>query len=121
MFVEVSGKDDQRIERRRWFTSSRADLYLWQNASGDIESFEYCYRNEFGEKSVRWHYDSGFEFADIDDGEATPLKNNTPICIANNSPDWGYLLRLFYKESSTADAEPFQFVFYKLLTEVFGS
>lgn len=111
-----AGKGD-----RRWFTSARADLYVWQNSAGGIESFEYCYRSGYGEYSVRWHPRRGFEHACIDDGEASPFDNRTPISVGTHGPDWDLLVKHFRSEAQAVDVSVYRFILHKMLHGAFAA
>ena len=110
----VTERQPQPAERR-WFTSEHADLYIWQDPSGSISGFEYCYRTGAREYSLRWNMRRGIEYAVIDDGESVPLRNNSPIAIMIDKPDWDLLLQHFRAESRSVDTGLYQFVLHKML------
>ncbi|MBN1378301.1 MAG: hypothetical protein JXA04_03615 [Gammaproteobacteria bacterium] len=121
MLEEVLINSKPEPDERRWFSSARADLYVWWNKSGDIDRFEYCHKIGPAEYSLRWHTHSGIEYALVDDGEATPLKNNTPIAVMSGEPDWDDVLAHFRREGQTIDAYLYRFVLHKLLKAAFAA
>ena len=115
MLKEIVTERKTQPAERRWFNSEHADLYIWQDPSGSINGFEYCYRIGGGEYSLRWNTRRGIEYALIDDGESMPLKNNSPIARMNGKPDWDQLLQHFRAESQSVDTGLYHFVLHKLL------
>lgn len=113
MLREIPGQNVQQ-QGRRWFASPDADLYVWENRQGDIESFEYCYRVRSSEFSLRWHFTRGFEHAQVDAGELSPFKNNTPINIAATGPDWGQVAKHFRLQGIMLEAALYRFILHKL-------
>jgi hypothetical protein len=59
---------------------------------------------------LRWNARSGVEYALVDDGETTPLKNRSPIAVMNGGPDWDQLLRHFRREGRSIEADLYRFV-----------
>jgi hypothetical protein len=58
--------------------------------------------------------DGGFSHHRIDDGEASPAKNRTPILVDGGTPVRDDVLRLFVKEAQEIDAWIRDFVVEKL-------
>ncbi|MDX1434540.1 MAG: hypothetical protein R3286_19010 [Gammaproteobacteria bacterium] len=73
---------------RRWFSCAAADLYLWYE-DDDCIAFEFCYGKPHDERSLRWRRDGATIHARIDDGEASPLENRTPIAVPGKADEAG--------------------------------
>lgn len=100
---------------RRWFTAAAADLYVWGGDSGPVSAFEYCYRFGGAEYSLRWDSERGFEFGGIDDGEAGPLKNRSPIRTGGGAPPWGLIARHFRRHARGLEPAIFDFILARLV------
>lgn len=72
--------------RRRWFTSPRADLYVWEDDDG-IAALELCYGKPHDEHALGWSRQAGFRHARIDDGEGSAFEHRTPIAVAGGHYD----------------------------------
>lgn len=84
MLREVTSTGYRPHERqRRWFRSETADLYVWSENGLSTTAFEYCYRDLYKEHRLHWDANSGFRYASIDDGEQSPLRNDTPLVVPN--------------------------------------
>ena len=71
----------------RWFNSPVADLYVWEHKAGGIQAFEFCYNKPQDEHALRWADGQGLWHTGIDDGEASPWRNETPIAVADGAFD----------------------------------
>ena len=68
-----------RTSRRHWFQNEYFDLFIWQNDNQKITCFQLCYDCLRNERVILWDYKSGFRHYTVDDGEALPFKNMSPI------------------------------------------
>jgi hypothetical protein len=68
--------------KRRWFSDEEMDLIVWYGDDGAISGFELCYDKSKAERAVSWKRGGKPHSFVVDDGEATPLKNRTPILEA---------------------------------------
>lgn len=67
---------------RRWFTSHDLDLIVWENAGGQLSSFQLCYSKGVRSHALTWHANGGFTHRVIDDGETGgPCYKATPILL----------------------------------------
>jgi len=55
--------------RRRWFHDEYFDLFVWQDAGGEITSFQLCYGIDSSERALVWRKTGGF-FHDGEQGDA---------------------------------------------------
>jgi len=91
---------------RRWFTDDDFDLYIWyaDRTAKSITGFQLCYQKKNKQKALTWNRGKGFLHTAIDDGESTPLKNRTPILVADGTFRKNEVLRGF--RSAAAAIEP---------------
>lgn len=107
-------------EDRRWFRSRSADLYIWPSRQGSfpVRAFEYCYRDLYKEHYLSWDKRGGFRYARIDDGETSPLTNDTPLVVPNGDADTAFAARHFRVEGVAIDREIYQFILHKLYEQL---
>ena len=94
---------------RRWFTCRSADLYVW-GEDRCIDSFEFCYDKPRDEHSLRWSEVGGFQHMRIDDGESTPLANETPIAVPDGRFDLTDIAFRFEAVGAGIDPTVYRFV-----------
>jgi hypothetical protein len=112
-----------REARCRWFRSERADLYVWPAKDGPGEvmgAFEYCYRNLQREYRLSWDRPNGVRFARVDDGESSPLRNDSPLVIPGEAPDVATAARHFREEGLGMDPQIYRFILNVLYEQVGG-
>jgi multidrug transporter EmrE-like cation transporter len=102
VLTEVAASQLPGEPRRRWFTDSDFDLIVWFTPAGTICSFQLCYDRRRRERALTWTQDGGFSHDRIDDGEASPAKNRTPILVDGGSSVPDDILRRFITEAVTA-------------------
>ena len=67
--------------RRRWFRDDYFDIFTWQNVQGDVVGFQLCYDLPTYERVLSWRVAKGYSHHRVDGGEASPIKNRTPIML----------------------------------------
>ena len=72
-------RQDDPNRRKRWFQDNYFDLFTWQSPTDEIVAFQLCYDRKGNERVVSWDSRQGFEHSCIDDGEAVPHRNMTPV------------------------------------------
>ncbi|MBF0427033.1 MAG: hypothetical protein HQL66_14560 [Magnetococcales bacterium] len=80
----VSGQrqEEGRSLRRRWFQGEGCDLFVWGEDTGDVVAFQLAWEHEGRERVVAWRRATGrFDVGAVDDGEANPERNHTPLLI----------------------------------------
>lgn len=98
-------KQERGRGRRRWFESERLEVVIWLDAADRVTGFQLCYDLGEGERALTWREDSGFAHARVDTGDATPLKNETPILEPDDEVPWSELGRRFEAESASLEPE----------------
>ena len=88
--------------RRRWFRDDYFDLFTWQKVDGPdggIVGFQLCYDLPAYERVLSWRDAKGYSHHRVDGGEASPLKNMTPIMTLDGQMPLSTVLMEFDKRS----------------------
>lgn len=85
--------------RRRWFTDDFFDIFVWFHKDTTITGFQLCYDKQVKERALTWVRGRGFRHDLIDDGEATPTKNRSPILVRDGEFPASEVLVLFITSS----------------------
>jgi hypothetical protein len=84
MLQEIRGvRQDDASRERHWFQDDFFDLFVWTDGAGAVVAFQLGYDRAREERMLAWSQDQGFLHRRVDDGEATPLKNMSPMLIAD--------------------------------------
>ena len=98
---------------RRWFTCPSCDLFVWTDDDG-VCRFEFCYDKSKDEHSFTWDRASGIQHNEIDDGEANPLRNDTPIAVPDGTFEGDVLADRFEAVAGEVDTDIARFVAHTL-------
>jgi len=96
-------KQELGAGRRRWFESDNLDVIVWLGPSGAVDGFQLCYDLGRGAFAVTWRAGLGFAHDEIDEGDATPLKNESPVLRPAGAAPWREILTLFEARSGTLE------------------
>jgi hypothetical protein len=96
--------------RRRWFDGGHYELVVWYRPDGRFAGFQILYRLEQVEHALTWRENGGFQHTRVDSGTNSPLKNLTPILLANGSIPWPQVLREFDENGAALEPELRTFV-----------
>jgi hypothetical protein len=63
MLREIRGIEQRNPQhKRRWFQDDYFDLFVWQDAAGDVQRFQLCYeRDSRRERALEWLRGRGFQ------------------------------------------------------------
>lgn len=63
MLREIRGIEQRNPQHtKRWFQDDYFDLYVWQDAAGDVQRFQLCYeRDSRRERALEWQRGRGFQ------------------------------------------------------------
>lgn len=100
--------------RRRWFQDGYFDLFLWQTASGAIDSLQLCYDIQRKERALLWSQVQGFFHDGVDTGEDSPLADRTPVFVPDGAFQWSDVRTRFREASADLPAEVREFVLDKI-------
>lgn len=97
---------------RRWFTDRDFDLFVWyeDETREKILGFQLCYNKQGAQKALTWYRDRGYLHTAIDDGESSPLKNRTPILVADGYFPRDRVINQFRSAAKNLERELFDLV-----------
>ena len=119
MLREIVTSQRTRELRRRWFSNEDFDLIVWLDDLGAITGFELSYDRSKVERAVTWTSIRGCQHFRVDTGEATPLKNLTPILISDGDFSKGRVIAAFAEAAKALEPTIQAFVVQRL--QEFGS
>lgn len=93
----------ERESNRRWFSDDDIDLIVWFDDAATIVSFQLCYDKSSAERAITRSPQRGHEHFRVDAGEHTPLRNETPILVADGPLRKDRLVELFLRASEEVD------------------
>jgi hypothetical protein len=99
MLTELHSKQDEKDVIKRWFQDEYFDLFTWQDYNGTITGFQLCYERLGDERVLSWDWQRGFGHHRVDDGEASPHKNMSPIFVRNGGFSYQEVMPKFVKSS----------------------
>ena len=95
--------------RRRWFACPSADLFVWEH-DRRIVRVELCYGKPHDEHTLSWDDQWGLAHMRIDDGEAHPSKNRTPIAVPDGIFDPSTVALEFERLGAVVDPRVYRVV-----------
>jgi hypothetical protein len=101
--------------RKRWFQDDYFDLFTWQSEQDDIVVFQLCYDRLGKERVIVWDDEQGFAHHCVDDGEASPNKNMTPVFVSLAKFSYEEVVTPFIRESQQIDEKIRHFITQKLI------
>ncbi|MDO8541779.1 MAG: hypothetical protein Q7S40_15185 [Opitutaceae bacterium] len=98
-------KQERGAGRRQWFEADGLELVVWldRGHAHRVSGFQLCYDLGQAEYALTWREGSGFAHSVVDTGDATPLKNQTPILTPENDVPWGEIARRFDEHAGTLE------------------
>ena len=100
---------------KRWFQDDYFDLFTWQSEQGDVVVFQLCYDRLGKERVIVWDEEQGFAHHCVDDGEASPNKNMTPVFLSMAKFSYEEVVTPFIQASQGIDETIRRFVTQKLI------
>ena len=73
--------------KRRWFSGSEMDLFLWLNEEGEIVSFQLTYDKPNSEKALLWNEEEGYSHLGVDDGLKPGKHPGSPLFVEDGVID----------------------------------
>ena len=90
--------------RRRWFSESDLDLFVWENDDGVLTGFQLCYQVGTDEHAFTWQESGTYAHHKVDDGEGAGIDHKeSPILIADGEFDPVALANQFQSRSKEID------------------
>src|SRR5512141_3472550 len=105
MFTEIRNvrQEGGTAGPRRWFESDGLDLVVWQDETGGLAGFQLCYDWGKGEHALTWRPGLGFAHNGVDGGDASPLKNLTPVLTTDGAVPWSEIAARFAERSASLE------------------
>ncbi|MDH4226812.1 MAG: hypothetical protein OEV59_03525 [Deltaproteobacteria bacterium] len=114
MLIEVK-KENLKNGSFRLFMDEFFDLTVFFGASNEITAFQLSYKKPSDEHSLEWQKDSGFLHSRVDDGESSPLHNDSPILLKDGPFPHKDISRRFIESSKDIDSKVAAFIGKKIL------
>jgi len=114
MLKEYPTQQHRGEQKRRWFSNHYFDLIVWQNDQSEITKFQLCYDKTGKERALTWTKGRGFDHNLIDEGEASPLKNQSPILLKDGLFHASEVLKIFIADSELIEQQVRSFIIEKL-------
>ncbi|MGY8797013.1 MAG: hypothetical protein ACKVJN_18205 [Woeseiales bacterium] len=82
--------------KRRWFTCSRMDVFLWEDLTGEIVGFQLAYDKPHAEQVISWRFGERAKSSTVLlDGPSAGRHPGTPLLVASGRVDgWSVCGRL---------------------------
>ncbi|MBI1733083.1 MAG: hypothetical protein HYR49_10015 [Gammaproteobacteria bacterium] len=108
--------------RRRCFTDTESDLYVWYDDSGQVIQFQLCYDKGPAEKAFTWSLAQGVVHHGVDDGSRSGSfsAKGTPILTARQPLDMAPLVTLFREHGRKLEHDLYEFVLQRLVESAPG-
>jgi hypothetical protein len=116
MLAEKPVSQPEGAGGRRWFDDDDFDLIVWLDRDGGVRGFQLCYDRRGTERALTWTSGQGYFHNRIDDGEAVPTKNRSPILVSDGNFDADAVSHSFRLSSTSMPEEIRAFVLKKLET-----
>jgi hypothetical protein len=99
-------------DRRRWFTSTSMDLFVWLGKDGEPSGFQFTYDKGLRERALTWKAQKGYVHDEVDDGEGFSASRykETPLLKVDGQPDIERIAGLLTQCGATLPAEIAAFV-----------
>jgi hypothetical protein len=88
---------------RRWYTDDYFELIVWYHDDNSISGFQLCYDRSKQEHALTWRAGEGSGHHRIDSGEASPLKNMTPVLLPDGVVPYTALIQRFQERAANID------------------
>jgi hypothetical protein len=119
MLREITPIRSYSFTRKRWFSDTDMDLFIWFLNQTPIQ-FQLTYNKQNNEHAICWDSNSGFSHDSVDDGEQNvsdykmaPLLS--PVQLDDDEFDVLVLAREFLQASENIDASLADFIYARLL------
>ena len=105
MLSEIKETSQKRGEpKKRWFSSSSMDLFIWLNDDEEIVSYQLTYNKPNDEKALTWSKEHGFSHLGVDDGARPGKYPASPLLVEDGVFDPSKLVTMLIENS--AELEP---------------
>ena len=82
MLREIKSASQKRDEpRKRWFSSTSMDLFIWFDTDDRILSYQFTYDKPHNEKALVWSEKEGLSHLGVDDGSRSGKHPGSPLLV----------------------------------------
>lgn len=112
MLKEIANVKQLKEEpRRRWFSSTTLDLFLWYDDDDAIIQFQICYDKGPAERALTWHHERGLMHHMVDDGENRTFRmKGSPIMVNDSEFDAENIMAKFKELAGDIDFATVDFI-----------
>lgn len=119
MLREITTTRTFKGARRRWFSDSHMDLFVWFKSQAPVH-FQLTYNKQYNEHAICWDRHTGFSHNRVDDGEKCVTEYKmSPLITSLLSQDDTYstasLARAFLEACENIDPTLADFIYARLL------
>ena len=115
MLREISTVRAHTRNKKRWFSDSDMDLFVWFRNQMPIQ-FQLSYNKQYREHAISWDNNSGFRSSRVDTGEQRSGRYKmTPLLVGNDEVDCRLLAREFLQHSDNLEPTLADFIYARLL------
>jgi hypothetical protein len=90
------------------------ELIVWYSPAGAIRGFQLCYDRNGHERAFTWHVEAGMVHTAVDEGDDSPLRNDSPILVPDGVPRTDRVLTEFRERARGLEPELVALVAEKL-------
>lgn len=102
--------------RRRWFSDSVLDIYVWYDGDDAVIQFQICYDKGPGEQALTWKKDEGILHHSVDDGESGIYRmKSTPVIVADTRYDPARIVDLLKQHGGKLEHDLYEFILFHLV------
>jgi hypothetical protein len=89
--------------RQTWYDNDNFSLIVWQDTEEKYIGFELYYDLNYNEHCLLWRDGRESQHLHVDDGEATPKKNMTPVVSGDGKFPYDRIKNLFLQSADLLD------------------
>ena len=116
MLKEIRNPKSTGEGKRRWFTESEFDLFVWESNDGALTGFQLCYQVGTDEHAFTWRDSGSYTHHKVDDGEDSGVDyKESPILVPDGEFDPVALASQFQSKSTNIDPQLSKLIFHKIL------
>ncbi len=90
--------------KRRWFSGSQMDLFIWQNEADEIVSYQLTYDKPHSEKAVVWDDKNGISHLEVDDGLNPGGHPGSPVLVPDGAMNHSKIISMLLAKGEALDS-----------------
>ena len=101
--------------KRRWFSDTELDLYIWYGDDDTVIQFQICYDKGPKEQALTWREGEGIVHQAVDDGEGGIYRmKSTPVITGASRYDAGRIAGLITRHGGKLEHDLYEFILSRL-------